>query len=85
MPLQATKKNSAKLNVMNTEISVVVFLLGWSYLYKLKKEANKNKTKNKAQILILSCPIEAFNIPLLRQNPHYLRNSILVCGEFGSW
>lgn len=84
MPLQATKKNSAKLNVMNTDISVGCWL-GWSYLYKLKKEANKNKTKNKAQILILSCPIEAFNIPLLKQNPHYLRNSILVCGEFGSW
>ena len=48
MPLQATKKNSAKLNVMNTEISVVVGSDEVIFTNLRKKQTKtKRKTKRK--------------------------------------
>ena len=49
MPLQATKKNSAKLNVMNTEISVVVGSDEVIFTNLRKKQTKtKRKTKRKS-------------------------------------
>lgn len=49
MPLQAIKKNSAKLNVMNTEISVVVGSDEVIFTNLRKKQTKtKRKTKRKS-------------------------------------
>ena len=49
MPLQATKKNSAKLNMMNTEISVVVGSEEVIFTNLRKKQTKtKRKTKRKS-------------------------------------
>lgn len=46
MPLQATKKNSAKLNVMNTEISVVVGSDEVIFTNLRKKQTKQNEKQS---------------------------------------
>ena len=61
MPLQATKKNSAKLNVMNTEISVVVGSDEVIFTNLRKKQTKtKRKTKRKSSYWAVQLKLSIF-------------------------